>query len=115
MEYQLTDLRQQLAEEKALTAQLREQLANSQAQCEEFKQEAMERTNDLNQINAFYTNNDDEESFKKLLGEVVERHGVLVQNLQNANYSLDAMIHSVFLYVFAVSSMRGKHEGSSTS
>ena len=87
MEYQLTDLRQQLAEEKALTAQLREQLAQSQAQCEEFKQEAEERTHDLNQINGFYTNNDDEESFKNLLNEVVERHQVLAENLQNANYS----------------------------
>jgi len=89
METQLSDLRHQVASLQEENAQLKEQLANSQAQCEEFKQEAMEKTHDLNQINDFYTSNADASSFEKLLNEVVERHQVLTQNLQNANYNAD--------------------------
>ena len=87
MELQLKDLRAQLEREKALTADLRRQLKNSQDQCEEFKQECTEKTNDLNQINAFYQSNADASSFQGLLNEVIERHQALTEALQAAQYS----------------------------
>ena len=87
MELQLKDLRAQLEREKALTADLRRQLKNSQDQCEEFKQECTEKTNDLNQINAFYQSNADASSFQGLLNEVMERHQALTEALQAAQYS----------------------------
>jgi len=80
MEYQLADLRRQLKEEKELTSQLR-------AQCEEFKQEAAEKTQDLHQINGFYAANDDASSFEALLNDVIERHQVFSTNLREANYN----------------------------
>mmetsp|Transcript_2129 Transcript_2129/g.3441 ORF Transcript_2129/g.3441 Transcript_2129/m.3441 type:complete len:934 (-) Transcript_2129:311-3112(-) len=87
MEQQLTDLRQQLEQEKALTADLRRQLKNSQDQCEEFKQECTEKTNDLNQINAFYQANEDATAFSKLLEDVKERHQAMNEALQAAQYN----------------------------
>jgi len=89
METQLKDLREQVASLQYENAHLKQQLAQSQAQCDEFKQEAMEKTHDLSQINGFYTSNADASSFEGLLNEVVERHAALTENLQNFNYSED--------------------------
>lgn len=87
MELQLTNLRRELEQEKALTADLRRQLKNSQEQTEEFKQECTEKTNDLNQINAFYQSNAESSAFEGLLNEVQERHNAMTESLQAAQYS----------------------------
>eukprot|EP01084_Bolivina_argentea_P216666 368036_1 len=87
MEMQLSELRRQLEAEKRLTADLRNQLKDSQEQCEEFKQECTERTNDLNQINAFYQSNADKQQFEVLLQDVTERHQALKEALNNCNYN----------------------------
>eukprot|EP00486_Rosalina_sp_Unknown_P003993 CAMPEP_0201572722 /NCGR_PEP_ID=MMETSP0190_2-20130828/16136_1 /ASSEMBLY_ACC=CAM_ASM_000263 /TAXON_ID=37353 /ORGANISM="Rosalina sp." /LENGTH=932 /DNA_ID=CAMNT_0047998835 /DNA_START=103 /DNA_END=2904 /DNA_ORIENTATION=- len=87
MEQQLADLKRQLEQEKALTADLRRQLKNSQDQTEEFKQECTEKTNDLNQINAFYQSNAEPTAFEGLLTEVQERHTAMGESLQAAQYS----------------------------
>ena len=87
MELQLADLRKQLEQEKALTADLRRQLKNSQEQTEEFKQECTEKTNDLNQINAFYQSNAEPSAFENLVNQVQERHNAMNESLQAAQYS----------------------------
>ena len=87
MEKQLADLRRELEKEKQINADLRRQLKDSQNQCEEFKQECAEKTNDLNSINAFYQSDADDKAFQDLLNEVVERHQAFTEQLQAANYS----------------------------
>ena len=87
MELQLADLKRQLEQEKALTADLRRQLKDSKEQTDEFRQECTEKTNDLNQINAFYQSNADAQAYEGLLSEVKERHQAFAESLQAAQYS----------------------------
>eukprot|EP01083_Nonionella_stella_P021799 60363_1 len=86
MEMQLRHLREKLAKEKQVTANLEQQLKGTQEQREEFKQECAEKTNDLNQINSLYSNNADPSAFGTLLQDVVERHNAFSGALQSANY-----------------------------
>lgn len=88
MEYQLADLRRQIAAEKQIAADLRQQIKYSDAQRDEFKQEVSKKTMDLNQLNSFYkaaTVND--ESFNNLLNSIVQRHQQFQQALQQNNYN----------------------------
>ena len=97
MEKQLADLRQQIVAEKQLSAQIRQQLKESDAQRDAMKDECIKKTGDFNKINGFYTNNADGNAFNALLNSIVQRHQSFEQALSQNKYSLT--LHTSFFQI----------------
>eukprot|EP01083_Nonionella_stella_P017925 50172_1 len=86
VEYQLAELRRQIAEEKQLQSELKEKINITEQQRDAFKQETTQKTKDLNSINSFYSNKSNNDPFAGLLNDIMARHQAFEQALQGTNY-----------------------------
>merc|ERR1719242_1516618 len=90
MEAQLADLQRQIAAEKQLSAQIRQQLKESDAQRDAMKDECVKKTGDLNKVNGFYSNKADVNAFNALLNGIQQRHQSFEQALSQNKYNQSA-------------------------